>query len=90
MGRNWFWNRVSWNNSSRIARTLFPFRLSKGQGSKARRGLADSNPYGFGGHDFCCTMVPAGLSRRKRPFPRVKEREEIVPKIYHPAMWSEV
>lgn len=90
MGRNWFWNWVSWNNSSRVARTLFPFRLSKGQGSKARRRLADSNPYGSGSHYLCCTMVPVGVSRRKKPFPRVKKRYEIVSNTYHHVMWSEV
>lgn len=90
MGRNWFWNRVSRNNSSRIARTLFPFRLSKGQGSKARRRLADSNPYGSGGHDFCCTMVPARLSCRKKPFARVKSGDDIFSKNYNHAIWSEV
>lgn len=62
MGRNGFWNWVPWNNLSRIACAFFRFRLFKGQGSKARRGLAVSNPYGFGGHDFCCAVVPVGLS----------------------------
>jgi hypothetical protein len=90
MGRHWFWNRISWNYSSRFAGTLFPFHLSQGQGSKARRGLAHSNPYGSGSHDFCCTMVPVGLSCGKKPFARVKERDEIVSKTYHHAMWREV
>jgi hypothetical protein len=34
-------------------------------------------------------MAPVGLSPRKRPFARVKKREEIVSKTYHHAMWSE-
>ncbi len=90
MGRNWFWNRVSWNNISRSAPTLFPFRLSKGQGSKARRRLADSPPYGFGSHDFCFTMVPARLSRRKKTFAFVKSGDEKFSKNYNHAIWSEV
>lgn len=73
MGRNWFWTRVSWNNISRIAPALFPFRISKSQGSKARRRLADSNPYGPGSHDLCYTVFPARVSRRKKPFALVKK-----------------
>lgn len=90
MGRNWFWNRVSRDNFSRVAPTLFPFRLSKGQGSKARRRLADSNSYGPGSHDLRCTLVPVGLSRRKEPFARMKKRDEIVSKTYNHAMWTGV